>query len=192
MINNINSIDNVLTKEECNYLISVAEKTKQWEKAGSDFWDDRCLNVPLISKNGDVEAARLLLNIKDRIAEAITSLYKLDKKIYPDLLQIVRWFPGLEQSPHCDDMTDTDTEGLEWFKHRNFASVIYLNDDYVGGHTYYPQYNFEIIPKAGSMAIHPGTSDYMHGVTKIENKIRYTIASFWTFEKEYEYVWPIY
>jgi hypothetical protein len=42
------------------------------------------------------------------------------------------------------------------------------------------------------LAMHKGTPDYMHGVTKIENSIRYTIASFWTFEKGYEHAWSLY
>jgi hypothetical protein len=95
----------------------------------------------------------------------------------------------MSQPPHADDMTDTNISG---FEHRSFGSIIYLNNDYLGGHTYYPNFDIEIIPEAGKLAVHPGDPNHLHGVTKIENGIRYTVASFWTTEKEKGNDWSIY
>ena len=98
-------------------------------------------------------------------------------------------FPETEQPAHADDMTNY--EGMEWFHHRHYGAILYLNDDYKGGHTFYPQHNFEIIPKAGTLALHPGDTNHLHGVTKIKNSKRYTIASFWTREKKYSDGWSL-
>jgi hypothetical protein len=187
---NAKVIDNVLTKEECDYLISVVTKVEQWEFGGSEFWNNRSLNAVNIYNNIDKAAGTLLHSVRDDIKKAIIESYNLDQEVYPDLTQIVRWFPGQEQSPHADDMTNSD--GNEWFHHRHFGAIIYLNDDYEGGHTYYPQYNLEVTPKVGSLAIHPGDPDHLHGVTKVEGGLRYTIASFWTLDKEYFDGWTIY
>ena len=39
--------------------------------------------------------------------------------------------------------------------------------------------------------MHPGDPEHLHGVTKIEGGMRYTIASFWTYEKERSHDWPV-
>jgi hypothetical protein len=91
----------------------------------------------------NANAANIMINAKDSCSEKIKNFYNIKDPIYADLIQIVRWFPGMEQPPHADDMTNTDVKG---FEERAFGSIIYLNDNYSGGHTFYPNFNFEIIP----------------------------------------------
>lgn len=176
---NANIIEDVLSKEDCSYLIDTVKNIEPWQDGGSDFWNNRSLNGEHLYNNFDKKAGLILYNLRFTIAQHIKTFYKEDQ-IFPDLTQIVRWFPGMEQSPHCDDMTNYDVPEMAEFKTRNYGAILYLNDDYFGGKTYYPNYNFEITPKAGMLAIHPGDPDHLHGVTKIENSTRYTIASFWT------------
>lgn len=177
-----------LEKKDCEYLINVITNSDLWESGGSEFWDNRVINYEKILKY-DRESAIIMLDANIRCGQYIKDQYNLDQDVYSDTLQLIRWFPGMEQPPHADDMTNTEVKG---FEHRVFGSIIYLNDDYSGGHTYYPDHNFEIVPKAGQLAIHPGDPDHLHGVTKIENKMRYTIASFWTYDKSRANDWPLY
>lgn len=182
-------IKNFLSKEECFYLVNLVKDIEPWETGGSEFWSNRSLNGINIYNNIDKMAGQLIYNIRNRIAETIKTEYNLENKVYPDLSQIVRWFPGQEQLPHADDMKNID--GHDWFHHRHYGAIIYLNDDYEGGHTYYPEHNFSITPETGTLAIHLGDKEHLHGVTKIENSTRYTIASFWTLDKEYFDGWTI-
>lgn len=170
--------ENFLNKQECEMLIDYANKSNRWTGGGSDFWADRVFPPALFDKDS-VELV-LFKNIYKRIQDFIKKEYNLEK-IEADEMSIVRWFPGTEQPPHCDDMSNTDIQG---FSHRNFGVIVYLNDDYQGGQTYYPQHSFYVEPKQGKIAVHPGDSDHLHGVTKIEKNIRYTIASFWSKDKD--------
>lgn len=176
--------DSFLSKEECEYLITTANCSELWESGGSLFWDNRVINFHRISKY-DSKAAEILLDANIRCGNVIKNNYHIDE-IYSDTLQIVRWFPGMEQPPHADDMTNTEIKG---FEHRAFGSIIYLNDNYEGGNTYYPNYDIKITPKSGTLAIHPGDPEHLHGVTKIEGGMRYTIASFWTPYKNKSHEW---
>ena len=180
-------VPNFLSKESCEYVVSTVSKVDTWEGAGNDFWSNRALGLPNLRKNIDPKVADIVAEAITKVKAAIMSEYGLDQEVYPDLAQVIRWFPGMEQPPHADDMTNTEHKG---FEHRVFGAIIYLNDDYSGGHTYYPEHNFEVIPKAGALAIHPGDPAHLHGVTKIENSIRYTIASFWSYDKSKQY--PLY
>jgi hypothetical protein len=185
---NAKTINNLLFKDDCQYLIDVAIKSNLWENGGSDFWKDRVINYNKIL-NFDKKAAQIMLDANLKCKQSIQKEYNLNYEVYSDTLQIVRWFPEMEQPPHADDMSNTIIEG---FDHRAFGSIIYLNDNYEGGKTYYPNFNFEINPEIGKLAIHPGDFEHLHGVTKIKNNIRYTIASFWTKEKSKSYDWSLY
>lgn len=182
-------VKNFLTEQECKYLIDLVKNVEPWETGGSEFWNNRSLNAINIYNQIDEIAGKLLYNIRKKIGETIKEQYKLEKQVYPDLCQIVRWFPGQEQHPHADDMKNTD--GNDWFHHREYGAVVYLNDDYFGGNTFYPKHDFYVKPEIGTLAIHPGDEEHFHGVTKIQNSVRYTIASFWTTEKEYFDGWTI-
>jgi len=179
-------IENFISSKDCMYLVNLANSSDLWEGGGSEFWDNRVINYSSLARH-DKNAAVIMLDANIRCGQKIKELFDVEE-IYSDTLQIIRWFPGMEQHPHADDMSNTDIVG---FDHRAFGSIVYLNNNYSGGHTYYPNFNFEVIPKTGALAIHPGDAEHLHGVTKIQDGIRYTIASFWTQRKEKSHAWPI-
>ena len=179
---NARTINNIVTKEEAKAIIEFGESIEPWQSGGTDgYWANRCLNGITIYEEYNKEIGKLMYDIRARAWKAIQEAYGLEK-VYPDLFQIVRWYPGTDQTPHCDDMTNIELneEIAEAFGHREFGSVIYLNDNYTGGHTFYPDHNIEIVPRVGTLAVHPADPTHMHGVTKVEGGMRYTLASFWT------------
>lgn len=187
------TVDNIVSQEEAKAIIDFVKDIEPWEHGGADFWNNRSLNAIMIYQNRSKEIGKLLYDIRARVGEEIKKLYEVPE-IYPDLFQVVRWFPGMEQPPHADDMTDIGEDEkhlVEWFNHREFGAIVYLNDNYDGGHTFYPNHNFKIVPKVGTLALHPGDPEHLHGVTKVENEMRYTLASFWTQDKEYFDGWVL-
>lgn len=190
---NARIVDNFVSQEEAAKIVNFVKDIEPWEYGGSDFWDNRSLNAINVYEQRDKEIGALLYSIRQRLGEKIKELYG-HSEIYPDLFQVVRWFPGMKQDPHADDMTDAmehEKHLVEWFNHREYGAIIYLNDDYEGGHTYYPNHGIEIIPKAGTLAVHPGDPNHLHGVTEVQGGMRYTLASFWTQNKEYFDGWVI-
>jgi prolyl 4-hydroxylase len=187
---NAKTVDNFLSIEESNNIIEFAKAIETWETGDASFWSNRCLSALNVYENYDKDMGILLYNIREKVGQEIKRLYGLPE-VYPDLFQIIRWFPGMEQAPHADDMTDSPDHNVDWFQHREFGAIVYLNDNYSGGHTYYPNHNFDIKPEAGKLAIHPGDPEHLHGVTKIEDGTRYTLASFWTQDKKYFDGWVL-
>lgn len=185
---NAKTFNNILSSDECFFIIDTAIKSNLWESGGSDFWNNRVINYhKMIKFNKD--CAELMFKSNSICKELIMSKYSVDAEIYSDTLQVIRWFSGMSQPPHADDMTNTDIDG---FDHRSFGSILYLNNSYSGGHTYYPNFDAEIIPETGKLAIHPGDPEHLHGVTEILDGTRYTIASFWTFDREKSVDWSLY
>ena len=92
---------------------------------------------------------------------------------------MVRWLPGYELFPHCDQEEPDGTE--HEFPYRDFGSITWLNNNYTGGQIHYPNldgYSPEM--KVGRAAFHRGTCKHMHGVKEVTSGVRYTIASFWS------------
>jgi hypothetical protein len=168
-----------LSKEEVDTFLGLIQDTDVWEKSVVEFWDNRIISFNSVKDKFGLDAANLFSDIIIRTKDFIIKEYELDRDITTGAISICRWFPGMEQPPHADDMTNTDTKGYE---DNAFGSVIYLNENYGGGKTYYPDYGIEVTPETGKLAVHPGDVNHIHGVTKVEENIRYTIASFWKYK----------
>jgi hypothetical protein len=185
---NAKTAENFVPKEDVDFILNSISGVDRWESGGNEYWDNRCLNLHTITNSIDKKCGNLIESIIFSTKNYIEDQYKLDREVFPDTIQVVRWFPNMEQHPHADDMTNTEIKG---FEHRVFASILYLNDNYSGGETYYPQYDISVKPSSGKLAIHPGDTNHIHGVSKIEGGMRYTIAAFWTYDRNKLYGWSI-
>jgi hypothetical protein len=176
------SFKDFISHEECDFLIKSAIENNAWNADTNPFWDDRVCNVSKLEENNffKIKMSEILKKVK----KTIINEYQLNN-IYADTFDLIRWFENSSQPPHVDDMTNVDGD-YDFFKHRKVATIIYLNDDFDGGETFYPQYDIKIKPEKGKLAIHLGDSNHLHGVTEIKNGTRYTLAGFWGVEKEYD------
>lgn len=181
--------ENFISNDNCKDIIDSVKNTNLWTPVPGSSWDRRSIHINTIYSKLDENIFFIIKDATLRIKQIIEDEFDLNKEVYPDTACINRWFPGMHQDPHADDMTNTNIRG---FENRVFGSIIYLNVNYGGGHTYYPDYNIYIVPEIGKLAIHPGGVDHIHGVTKIENNIRYTISSFWTYKKDEGIDWELY
>ena len=77
-----------------------------------------------------------------------------------DYAGVVRWTVGTFMKPHIDPHRPDQEPDL-------FADVLYLNDDYTGGHTGFEE--SEIKPETGKLLVF-SNSIYKHHVTKIEEQ----------------------
>ena len=105
MINNIEIIDNFLTKDFCNQLINTFKKYK------NDYvkFNNRYL-IYLNKYTND-----------SLFKETISKYYKKDKTI--KTIQIVSWEIGESHPLHNDE------------RYYNYTTITYLNENYLGGRT---------------------------------------------------------
>ena len=166
--------ENFLSNIEFEKYLNYSKEIKNWgNRSTENIWSGR-----VIYQNG-VDNFEYLKSIEN----LISMNYKLDEKIYPDYLGLVKWETGDLQHPHADGENESGKHPFYW---RNFGCVYYLNDDYEGGEIYFPNQNIELKPKPNTLVFFPGTMEYLHGVKEIKNGIRYTLTSFWTFDETYK------
>jgi hypothetical protein len=162
--------ENFIDQETISMFLDFAKKSSAWEKTTDDFWDGRVLRIAKTTP----EIKTKIEDIKKRIKEEIKKEYGCEA--FCDTMDIVQWPVGTKQPPHID--------ACAGYEYREFGSIIYLNDDYSGGKTYYVNLNTKIKPESGKLIIHRGDKKHAHGVTEISDKTRYTLASFWYLTKD--------
>ena len=152
-----------------------------------DYWQGRTLMPEQIP---DPSIRQTLRDLQSRTIERLTALLAAEfgesPPIYSDLVNYARWPAGYELQPHAD--SENPGGAPHPFPWRDFASVIYLNDDYVGGEIYFPNLGIELKPDPRTLIVFPGTLFFLHGVRRVEQGMRHTIASFLTFDAMRRYV----
>lgn len=103
--------------------------------------------------------------------------YKFGRELESAHPGIRRWDAGEEQLIHADGENEDGTPNETYIV--DYGSIIYINDNYLGGEIYFPQHQIEITPKAGTLIFFPSSKYYLHGVRKILAGVRYTSPHFW-------------
>jgi predicted 2-oxoglutarate/Fe(II)-dependent dioxygenase YbiX len=85
--------------------------------------------------------------------------------------QIVRYGVGGHYGPH-DDVGDTCRE-------RQFSVVCYLNDEFQGGGTRFPDLSCTIVPRRGKAIVFPAR--YLHSAARVDRGEKYVAVS-WVIE----------
>ena len=162
----------LVSSEEMKILMNTARKEDIWNNTLKDsVWNNRVVDT-LKLMNQEVESYNIIKDIQKRFHRQIMNFYNVE--VMKPQPMMCRWRVGDSQSPHVDKTH---------FPHYDIGSVIYLNDDYVGGSIYFPQHDIEISPKAGDAYAFPGDDFYEHGVREITDGVRYTLPIFWTVTK---------
>lgn len=123
----------------------------------TDSWKDKVLNVHTYKLVDD-----LTNRLRDVFKEVDTEVRGIGI--------IQRQYAGVPLKEHVDNHTDPSLD---------YATVIYVNDDYTGGEIFFSGRGLELKPKAGSLLIFPTDENYLHGVNPPgEGPVRYVMPSF--------------
>lgn len=169
--------EQLISPDECAYLSWLAETNDKWTKISNSFWDDRTSDLFLdVSKHKyqSEYTIRIILGVHQKMKEFVEKSFGIE--CFADTMVMARWPINSFQMPHVDEILS---------KSRVARSVLYLNDDYEGGETYYPYYDAKHSPKLGSIFAHGADGSHLHGVSKVLDKPRYTISCTWSTKKEH-------
>ena len=176
----------ILTEEESKHLIRWHNSHRHLDTVGSavDYQGTRKLHI----KN---EGIRLLFQKVETHCTA--EIYKATGKVfYPEMSSLCKWHRGGYQNPHLDtysnqEMGEVDEEAVDSGREkpsREWTCIVYLNDDFSGGETYFPPseyypFGHQVEPTIGSGLLFQGIY-HGHGVFKIGRGPRHTIALWFT------------
>jgi len=102
------------------------------------------------------------------VVHAVTKLCKsFDSEIELDYVGVVRWPVGTYMNPHVDDNNVHNPDV--------FAAMLYLNEDFTGGHTLFEKY--DVRPETGKLVVF-SNSQLLHYVSEVKDSERF-VLSFW-------------
>jgi hypothetical protein len=174
-------VEDLLPKDTLDRYTEFVKHTDLWEKNGDGIWNNRSLNLYSMP----VEIRESVLDYRIAVKNKIQEHFSINKDLYSDIFQFVRWREGdCLHPPHAD--AENPDGSPHPFPYRNFAAITYLNSDFDGGRISFPKFdNFCPEIKPGMLVAFPGTLDYLHGVSKVASGTRYTIAGFFTYTPIY-------
>ncbi|HEX4303378.1 MAG TPA: 2OG-Fe(II) oxygenase [Rhizomicrobium sp.] len=175
----------LLSPAQCRVLIDCFERCREdyAARAGGAYWSGRFIwqnDLP----NSEIDAIRIVQQLRCQTLNILNQAILPDEPLYSDTAQLVRWHEGIELPPHVDNMEPDGRPNPS--PHRSFSSVLYLNDDYEGGETYFPGHKIRIKPSAGSLIVFGAGPEYVHGITRVTRGLRYTYAGWFTYDKRLE------
>ena len=151
--------ENFISPSECQDLINLSKANTEEIPYGDE------------SRGGDTFLTTLdgiyFEKEKNNVVEKVTNLCKtFDDRVIIDYAGVVRWPVGTFMKPHIDPHRPDQEPDL-------FAAVLYLNDDFDGGHTCFNE--CEIKPETGKLLIF-SNSIYEHSVSKVVNGERFALS----------------
>jgi len=186
MTNLIQSFSNIIPDEICNKLIAftnqsnsiasfdVSRNVQEWSYYINikDIKDDSILNV--------LKYYALTLN------EIIKKTYN-ESNLFVNFGALVKWIKGNKMILHTDNGNGEDNTTKILFM-RKYSAIIYLNDNFSGGFTYFDETNnnYENKPKKGSALVFSSDERCRHGVTEVISGERFTYGLWFTDAEKYK------
>lgn len=190
-------VKDFLKKDELDFVLKVIDKASQedWEVEYMGNLKNFCLekfgrdDVDNLVKEGKFEITQNWvdknLNINHHPEQRVfyNRLSEMVNKSDPALMlsglaTIQRMQKGVELKSHTDQHTDPSIR---------YATIIYINDEYVDGELFFPKLDISLRPKPGDMLFFPGDEKHEHGVKHVgEGPIRYVIVGFIKEKDHYE------
>lgn len=183
------SVENFLSKEQLDSFWNIINNTSQadWEVEYFANLENFCMekfgrdDVDNLVAEGKFEITQ---NWKDKNFNI--SHHEIYRPMYDSLNSMVlnsdstlhlsglatiqRMQPGVELKSHTDQHTDPSIR---------YATIIYINDEYLDGELFFPKLGIELKPKPGTMLFFPGNEEYEHGVKHVgEGPVRYVLVGF--------------
>jgi predicted 2-oxoglutarate/Fe(II)-dependent dioxygenase YbiX len=164
---------NFMSKEDCKLITDWFKSQKKTDLNSEALFNNRTIPYSLI----DSEEIKRKVNLF-RFNATFQAISTFKEALYPDYTDLVYWPIGKSMEVHADSQYQDGSPGK--FPWRKISGVLYLNDDYEGGETYFPEQNIKYTPEAGHLIMFPSDLTHPHGVTEVIKGDRYTLPIWFT------------
>lgn len=178
-MNEIYSFDNIFYDENCDYIINnfgygfksskVLGKNVVGYRVAEDIWIQQ-VNDPIIFA-------------WESIVEHFTNVPRYNF----ELPNLVKYEEGCEYKEHHDYFyknTNYYNQSMKNGGQRTHTAILYLNDDFTGGETFFKMRDLTVIPKKGSICVWRNTDktgfplqSTLHAGLPVKTGIKYILVS---------------
>ena len=97
-----------------------------------------------------------------------TERYGMEEKLWHEPYNMLRYSGGQEYKAHYDGGTETA---------RSLSAIVYLNNDYEGGHVEFTNFGVKIKPEPGMLLLFPSNYAYTHIAHPVTDGTKYAIVT---------------
>lgn len=168
-------------------LIQIAEKIQRWQHSGQvNHSGDSYKNTFRSSRSFMISAQDPDYGpCLSRFEEALIRVFHSGVKAYMALnpflhvtedsgFEMLRYQEGERFGVHCDDILGKRGE------YRQLSGLVYLNDGYEGGETYFPRQGLKFRATAGDLILFPSNFCYPHESTPVTKGTKYAVVTWFT------------
>lgn len=189
-------VDNFITPEENEVLVSLIEKPKcyenntYWRFLGNDgkvapltlnYYGDHLYNAPLDGIE-DVKTGNTYVDIKKRILRLLTGKHKVEHSVIEKFADFVPYIcdkempgndnllgtPSVVVNDHSNFTDYTGEWGLTAGGTRRYIARIFINHDFAGGNLTFPRQKLDVQPLKDRLVLYPCSKEYVYGIRKID------------------------
>ncbi len=150
-LKNVQIRDGFLSDSECEYIINLSDPIAQKSKLMAEE------NIEGYGRTSRSAEFHIYPNdeILNGIRKRASEILKLPESHF-EFFQCVSYDPKQEYQNHYDTFDETSERGrkeIEESGQRKYTMLAYLNDDFEGGATYFPNVDLMVRPKKGRVVI---------------------------------------
>lgn len=97
-----------------------------------------------------------------------TERYEMNEYLYHEPYQALKYRDGEEYKAHYDGGTQSG---------RCISALVYLNDDYEGGHLEFPNFKIKLKPQKGMLILFPSNFAYKHVAHPVTQGTKYSLVT---------------
>ena len=120
-----------------------------------------------------------LSNVYQKIKDIYNVHVDKEEGIGVTVLGVGHSMPVHVDKGYGDEKSDHNFKTPSGFPTREISSLIYWNDDYLGGEICFPNQSITLKPKAGTLILFPSNNNFPHQVFPVEQGLRYVSTNFW-------------
>ena len=175
------AIENFLDRSQCELIRAAFNMSRG--KLGANpvdpFWSDRLLWFDQIDPFA-IGAKAVMQQARFVIAYRIAEHFGVQGRLYSDSQQLVLWNEGHSMPVHVDNAHPDGRQHRT--PHRDFAAVLYLNEEFEGGEVFFPLQGVRLKPSTGLLVGFRGTAESPHGVTAVRKGERFTMPCWYSLD----------
>jgi hypothetical protein len=180
---------NVIKKDDCKFIIDTIENKASWDEATTfgKVENYRKTQVSFLTQifgaHSELLKAHSILSYSFKVCmEQLMKIYKyeFDKNLETHIkyngdegFQVLKYQEEDFYKEHIDGGFNLEVK-------RTLSFIFYLNDDFVGGETYFPRQDVSISPKIGDVLVFPSNYTHPHESKSIVKGTKYS-AVIWSY-----------
>lgn len=178
-------IENFISEDSCKFLINnlknrIVESPRDFIYGYIHSEYPKYLSI--IGEYSDIAFENISIDLINNIflsmGYLIKDIFKKDHILKQTYYSVM--YKGAENELHIDNYYRDEYGKMQPRKNskNDKSSVLYLNENYLGGELYFPKQNLKFKPKPGTLVVFEGSTEKPHGVLKVSEGVRHNLITF--------------